>query len=225
MKHDFLVRPPHLNQAFESEGSAGGAWGNGITRRSFIKRAGGATVASLVAWNALTSMARAQGGQGEGNSSGSWFITCIGVPTDSPTETWSVDPTRTHCLAVSYNPFNPKVGDTVPLWKGFLMTFYMSVNAVPPNDPLLLQSLQVNQSVTGMPGNSHPVFPTPIVAATDYDRVEDHWVGPDEFVNSAMQIENGEVKSAWSQWTHGGVILHTLNPHPGNAKYSFFVHQ
>lgn len=49
MKHEFLVTPPHLNQAFESGGSSGGGCGNGITRRSFIKRTGGASVAVLVA--------------------------------------------------------------------------------------------------------------------------------------------------------------------------------
>lgn len=58
MKHDFLITP-HLNQAFESEGSSGGSWSNGITRRSFIKRTGGATVASLVAWNLTNQRTRA----------------------------------------------------------------------------------------------------------------------------------------------------------------------
>ena len=42
MDSTFLVRPPLLNQASES-GSGGG-----ITRRAFIKRTGGATVAVLV---------------------------------------------------------------------------------------------------------------------------------------------------------------------------------
>jgi hypothetical protein len=50
MKHEFLISP-QLNQAFEPGGLSGGGWGNGITRRSFIKRTGGATVATLVAWN------------------------------------------------------------------------------------------------------------------------------------------------------------------------------
>lgn len=67
MKHDFLVRPPYLNQAFESSGG----WGNGITRRSFIKRTGGATVASLVAWNLATTKSRGEGDGGTSGGSGS----------------------------------------------------------------------------------------------------------------------------------------------------------
>lgn len=81
MKHEFLVPPPYLNQAFESGGSSGGGWGNGITRRSFIKRTGGATVASLVAWNLTTNCAKGE------HVAGSCSHIVVGSPgkVDSPT--------------------------------------------------------------------------------------------------------------------------------------------
>jgi hypothetical protein len=49
MNRDFLIGSAQLNKAFESKKSC--ASGGGITRRSFIKRAGGATVATLVLWH------------------------------------------------------------------------------------------------------------------------------------------------------------------------------
>lgn len=64
----FLPPPVRLSQAFESEHSGG----DGITRRTFIKRTGGATVATMVAWNLTINEARAQGG-GSGSGSGSKF--------------------------------------------------------------------------------------------------------------------------------------------------------
>jgi hypothetical protein len=51
--------PVRLSQAFESECSSGGGGGSNITRRSFLKRTGGATVATLVAWNMATRNAEA----------------------------------------------------------------------------------------------------------------------------------------------------------------------
>ena len=57
----FLPPPVRLSQAFENGESGGG----GVTRRSFIKRTGGATVATMVAWNLVTNEARAEeGGSG-----------------------------------------------------------------------------------------------------------------------------------------------------------------
>ena len=52
--------PPRLNQAFETAASGGGYPSNEITRRTFLKRTGGATVASLVAWNLAAERAEAQ---------------------------------------------------------------------------------------------------------------------------------------------------------------------
>lgn len=59
----FLPSPVRLNQAFEGDRSGDG----GITRRTFIKRTGGATVATMVAWNLATNEASAQG-SGEGSA-------------------------------------------------------------------------------------------------------------------------------------------------------------
>jgi hypothetical protein len=56
----FLPPPVRLSQAFESEKFSGGASGSEITRRSFIKRTGGATVATLVAWNLASRTADAR---------------------------------------------------------------------------------------------------------------------------------------------------------------------
>lgn len=64
MNSQFLIRPEQLNQAFESN-SGGGA--NDVTRRSFIKRTGGATVATLVAWNLGANTATAAEGDGSGS--------------------------------------------------------------------------------------------------------------------------------------------------------------
>lgn len=58
MNNDFLFHPSQIQQAFESNSSSGSS-GNEITRRSFIKRTGGATVATLVAWNLITNNAKA----------------------------------------------------------------------------------------------------------------------------------------------------------------------
>lgn len=76
MNHNFLVRPEQLNQPFESHepcGCGGHGQGhdhsNGITRRSFIKRTGAVTVATMVAWSAATHQARAEGASGSGSAS------------------------------------------------------------------------------------------------------------------------------------------------------------
>lgn len=55
----FLPPPVRLSQAFESERFSDGASGSEITRRSFLKRTGGATVATLVAWNLASQQASA----------------------------------------------------------------------------------------------------------------------------------------------------------------------
>lgn len=61
MNPQFLIRPSQLNQAFEANNSSGSGETSGVTRRSFIKRTGGATVATLVAWNLTVIQARATG--------------------------------------------------------------------------------------------------------------------------------------------------------------------
>jgi hypothetical protein len=53
MNHDFLIGSVQLNQAFESTVGSGG----GVTRRSFIKRTGGATIATLVALHVTSQQA------------------------------------------------------------------------------------------------------------------------------------------------------------------------
>lgn len=62
MNHDFLIGSAQLNQAFESKNSSGvgGNGGSSVTRRSFIKRTGGATVAAFVCWNLANQQLNAQ---------------------------------------------------------------------------------------------------------------------------------------------------------------------
>ncbi|MFC7339382.1 hypothetical protein ACFQY0_19475 [Haloferula chungangensis] len=60
---NFLPPPVRLSQAFD------GVAGGGVTRRLFIKRTGGATVASIGAWNLSTTSATAAD-----ESDGSWLI-------------------------------------------------------------------------------------------------------------------------------------------------------
>lgn len=71
MHRQFLVRPAQLAQAFES----GSGSGSGITRRSFIKRTGGATVATLVAWETSKTKLHAEdinGGNCPHSDHGEW---------------------------------------------------------------------------------------------------------------------------------------------------------
>lgn len=69
----FLPPAVRLSQAFECDDSRG----SGITRRTFIKRMGGATVATMVAWNLTANEARAEGdGSGDGSGSGWWDMKC-----------------------------------------------------------------------------------------------------------------------------------------------------
>jgi hypothetical protein len=94
MKHEFLVCPPYLNQAFDPGGSVGGAWGNGITRRTFIKRTGGATVASLVAWSVITERGNAQqllppSGTGNGSCDAEFSKTNRGAFTERRKDKWT----------------------------------------------------------------------------------------------------------------------------------------
>lgn len=70
MNHQFLIRPAQLNQAFESSNSSGGkTQGSNVTRRVFIKRTGGATVAATIAWNIQIANAT-----GDGSDSSSFSV-------------------------------------------------------------------------------------------------------------------------------------------------------
>ena len=80
MDSPLLIRPPLLNQASESGSSSGG--GNSVTRRTFIKRTGGATVATLVAWNLQVAKANAER-ESSGNSSASFMCAISPVHLDA----------------------------------------------------------------------------------------------------------------------------------------------
>lgn len=55
-ENSFLPPPVRLSQAIENGDYGGG----GVTRRTFVKRTGGATVAAMVAWNLASQQTRAQ---------------------------------------------------------------------------------------------------------------------------------------------------------------------
>lgn len=59
--YPFQGLPPRLNQAFDAEKSSGSSiWNNPITRRSFLKKSGGATVGAIVLSSILTDTAKAE---------------------------------------------------------------------------------------------------------------------------------------------------------------------
>ncbi len=119
MNRNFLVTPPQLNQAFESDGKASG-FSNGITRRSFLKRTGAASVATLVALNLVTQQKASAAGD---NSNGSETtngsanthgcnLRCDGYPNalnikykhrSTPTAPWSYF-TTVECKCVNGHP-------------------------------------------------------------------------------------------------------------------------
>lgn len=70
MNHeDFLRSPICFRQAPEGFSSGGGSlWNNPITRRSFLKRTGGATVATFIAWHSVSQISRADTGAAAGSS-------------------------------------------------------------------------------------------------------------------------------------------------------------
>jgi hypothetical protein len=81
MNHQFLIRPVQLSQAFESNSSSGGSESGEITRRRFIKRTGGATVATLVAWNLASNSANANEDESGSGSSPAMYLVCTNAPT------------------------------------------------------------------------------------------------------------------------------------------------
>lgn len=83
MNRTFLTPP--LNQAVES-GSGAAGFSNGITRRSFLKRTGAASVATPVAWNSTQHHARAtetNGGSDEYPGSGSEWMCAVSPPSQN----------------------------------------------------------------------------------------------------------------------------------------------
>lgn len=76
MNNDFLIGQAQLNQAHESRDSSDG----GFTRRSFIKRTGGATVATLVAFNLLSDESKGEDSQTSAEASFRYLIKCVAWP-------------------------------------------------------------------------------------------------------------------------------------------------
>ena len=76
----FLLSPTLLSQTSDPIDTGGG-----MTRRLFIKRTGGATVATLVAWNLSTQRARAEvsESQSQWSTYNPLVLVCTGYPSSS----------------------------------------------------------------------------------------------------------------------------------------------
>ncbi len=81
MNNSFLLPPPgRLNQPVDGETEGGGGAMSSMTRRKFLKRSGGATVATLVAWNLASTQANAQIEENGGSSGSEYFLICTKAP-------------------------------------------------------------------------------------------------------------------------------------------------
>jgi len=110
-----------LNQAFESSGKASG-FSNGITRRSFLKRTGAASVATLVAWN-LTSQSVDAENENPPSSAPWWVMRCTSLqPGDL-----LFDGFKHYALSSKPLFFNHLMGDAT-----VALTLYSSVAVDPP---------------------------------------------------------------------------------------------
>lgn len=233
----FLPPPVRLSQAFESKNFSGGASGSEITRRSFLKRTGGATVATLVAWDVANQIARATGEPTLGSfaTSGSWFITCIGVPAALVGGPWIEGGGTTRVLFAELkldDPNNPQLGETRPAAIGFQITAKLIVSAIPPQSIGIGQNLEVTQGVVGIVGSSVPIFLDATVSETDTKLVE----RPNEHVKSDLAITSGFIQTAKAVWTNNNEgVIHQIEVSRPNTNeygeqisdiygYSFFVH-
>jgi hypothetical protein len=76
---DSSLRPPsRLSQVFDENQAAGAAWNSSISRRRFLKRTGGATVATLVTWHAISlEMSAAEPPEAGESGKNVWWITKV----------------------------------------------------------------------------------------------------------------------------------------------------
>lgn len=119
----FLPPPIRLSQAFDPEKFSGGVSGSEITRRSFLKRTGGATVATLVAWNSASTKLNAAGGTASESDSVSYRMTCTNPGyCEQPLWTFSVldEPTKKVRATVGFAStcalYQGNSGDTLRDW-------------------------------------------------------------------------------------------------------------
>jgi hypothetical protein len=101
-----ISSPTPTSRSGDSESRPGLAWNRTITRRSFLKRTGGATAATFVSWHAATSNVDAatwiaEGGSGSGDNTPDWRIHSheIGHALGS-----SVKPPDGHVIEASFGP-------------------------------------------------------------------------------------------------------------------------
>ena len=139
----FLPPPVRLSQAFDSENSSSG-YGSSITRRSFLKRTGGATVATLVAWNLASQELKAS--SPESGDSESYGMLCLYPVFEASTQDYwagTVDVPQVGGgslpLSVWVNLATSKIvdpGGTVPYnYCGFMATGTVKASAPQSNGP------------------------------------------------------------------------------------------
>lgn len=88
MNPDFLVQAPSADSHENVEASGSAQASSGLSRRKFLKRSGGATVATLVAATLVGTRANAEG-EGEGSS---WGMRCISPDWEDTTKNFTSQP-------------------------------------------------------------------------------------------------------------------------------------
>ena len=120
--NEFLPPPDRLSQASESEKFSGGASSSEITRRSFLKRTGGATVATLVAWNLASLKADAKSnyfidGSGTSDWAGHILICTLEPAPCDYKSTWHVaDTSHPNWSSVPHVDISDTVGGAAWSW-------------------------------------------------------------------------------------------------------------
>lgn len=216
MNHSrFLPPPVRLSQAFEGE-----TGGDGISRRTFIKRTGGATVATMVAWNTATTDCRAQQ-YSWGPSSLEPFLKCTHAPPyvnvmqeetefgdkkHCPVSTWLAYANNTHSLKVKVMPVGVAVG-----WIGKSAICAIGASADTAGEHSMGGTQQANAhntvfldessgypEITWIPADDDDVKVQP--PSSPYPQY--YWNGNwhDRYVNCYVRIAGGRVLSVWSEW-------------------------
>ena len=83
-----LPSRPARSQSDTTTTAAGHEWNNGISRRSFLKRTGGATLGTMVAWHLSTSKSNAEENVQTGESAEKWGMTCKAPSFENSSVDW-----------------------------------------------------------------------------------------------------------------------------------------
>jgi|688.fasta_scaffold70848_2 hypothetical protein len=184
MNRNFLVTPPELNKAFESDARASGC-SSEMTRRSFVKRAGAASVATLVALSLGLENARAQTGALSSGSGSGLVLGSPGAPTgyhESPLVNWS------DCSAKWFCYLAPESG------VGSTVTVTAAVQAWKTSN---YSGTVSNTQFVTLYGSSDGTAFTSTFTGSAPNGYATNWVldknGPGSYAYTAMQLAGGSV--------------------------------